>query len=1342
MKKSLVVGIAGLLTLSGIFTATAAPRPIRWARSINLPQVEHEKTFMAQDKRANFTFFSGVQDIRVEDGALTFTLAGPQATLGWGNYMGRQPVAEIADLWEERNDVVLDLTQSGAKSDWTLCYWVDGAKMNQGKTVSATFTGPAAMLRFPSMLTAPVPDGLELTVKGSKGDRFEIRSVTLVQQRSEGYVRKEFVLPEGKIWRAVAEVGAQPEYRWFGRNKIVQRLFINGKEVRRRGTRHLYDAAPVDIAPYLKPGRNCVGFRGYRVGPSGHWPFLFMQARIVMDSGQTVGIQTDAEWTYSPEARPGWNTVGFDDTGWGSDYRLGMTPQNDPSGLETCRVLVLKNPTRKDLFFRDDREVRLELHVPTPFSAGRPAVEAALSRTDPQGQSTPFKEAKITAFRKRGETLVYDIDMGRQPRGVYTISARLVDEGSIIDELPPEPLVVLRKLNQKQIEGRNYLEGLETELEDTIDFTDPADPHPWIEAVQAGRGQPARAVTEATVVTSNGLTYREAPWYFSYRFEFKHPGSFYLLEMEYPDDAYREVAVSISTKLEEMWSNSQSGVGYETGGKLYKTGTMQTLRWIHVADPGVHSIDVFTVLKDAAAAACKFRIFRIKGDLPAVAAGTGRLHGIHTERCYDTSGIGMNFGIGQHKTREQREAEKKAYTPLQRRVRYLRFLQDTTERYTQYLRFAGQNTILMGVYQYCEDNTPFQHPYEYDTAAIIPSMKTVLANTLDLNGLSFYAGVEWSQTRHVSLPTFANNAQVAKGAESYWMVDQDGRQRYGIHHSGTPPNWTHPAVPGLLKDVLSEVAEKFGHLDAFRGAHMFIVATPESGYYPPLLAKNKETPFAHTYDDATFGRFEKDTGLQLPIEKTDPKRFSKRASVVQTTSIRERFVTWRCEQFKDFMEAGLSGLRQERADAELLAVLGGDDKHFFKHWLESGRDYTDLLRDFAVDLELLNGVEGLGVGRWTISWRDNRAVQTPWYWLPKTDPRITSAYNTGHRRYVLARTSWHEGAIAAPGHTTRHRGAATLADSDWIMDWTRTRTLPQPSATHARETLIQGLIASDANALIYGFTDLNINVGREQEIREVMSIATHLPEDKFIPVLDTGFETNLAIRRLVKNDKTFLYIANPGYWHVRGELSLHTPGRVSALVSRRPLSLRERGEHVVLPVSLDPHGLVAFVSNSPDLKVVSYTTESIAPREQAHMDTIVARVQALIDDPRIRLALSLEDRQYMTDTLARVRAALAEGLYAQAWSLLTDVFFWSCWQDFLEKAAQGLAFLPPGTDKETEVKKNAAAERVLTAVRDFRPGGQWICELAHQSAPCRPQQHGQPQLVVFPRRALRLPQYG
>ena len=90
-----------------------------------------------------------------------------------------------------------------------------------------------------------------------------------------------------------------------------------------------------------------------------------------------------------------------------------------------------------------------------------------------------------------------------------------------------EPLIVLKKLKQNLIAGTSYLEGLELELEDTIDFTDPNDPHPSLEG-RVVEGEAVEEVATPRIVRKDGLTYREITGdrrgsYLSYRLEFRRP---------------------------------------------------------------------------------------------------------------------------------------------------------------------------------------------------------------------------------------------------------------------------------------------------------------------------------------------------------------------------------------------------------------------------------------------------------------------------------------------------------------------------------------------------------------------------------------------------------------------------------------------------------------------------------------------------------------------------------------------------------------------------------------------------------------------------------------------------
>lgn len=1237
-----------------------------------LPIQNREKVFSPLTNQANFTVFSNVNDVTVTaNGTLSFTLASANATLGWGNYQGVQAATNVQDLWEERNNVYLRVKQSGSNSTWVAQWWADGARMSSVALITNTLAegGAFSNLYFAFADMVPTPDGLELRISGSAGNQFEIEWLKVEQPRAEGYARKEFVLPTGVVWRAVATVGGAPDCLWYGVNSIKSVLYINGQEVKRRGARYIYGTAPVDITQYLQPGTNCVGFYGYRVGPAGYRPYLLFQSRIQMDSGQSVSLKSDTTWKTSPTNAAGWNQPGFDDSSWTNITSLfGSDP---PAKVYTNEYCVLKNPFGKDLFYTSDSDVRFEVWVPQGVQSTTPGLDYTFSSTDAEGQSTPVQQGTVTNYASTNNSLVYPINVGTRARGVYTLTCTLRDTNGVIEETPVEPVMVIRKLTPTEIQGTNWYEGLNVILEDTIDFTNPNDPHPWIEAQKPAAG-PWPAVTNASLVTTNGLTYREtAGYYFSYRFQFEQPGAFYLLELEYPDDADREFEVGIATKFEEMWSNDQSGVGVHTGAKWPKTHQMQTLRWIHVADTNVQSVDIVNIgvaqRPGVKAAAKSFKVYRIVGDLPAVMSGTNRLFGIHTERSYDTSGIGMNFGIGQHKTQQQLAQETNTYSTLQRNIRKLRFYQDTTERYTQYLKFCGQNTHIMGVYQYNDENTPFEHPYEMDTARIILSMKSVLANTLSANGISFYAGVEWSQSRSATWPIFANNAQVAKGADTVWMVDANGKQFNGFYGT-VVPNWIHPLVSNELAEVMEELTDKFGHLSGYKGVHGFIGPNQGSGYWVPAFGLNYDftDPFHFSYDDATFRRFEQETGVSLGISTNDPQRFAQRSSQIRSPTYRPTYVNWRCQKLQKFLQAELAGLRHQTNNLQFLSTLAIEEPAFFQYWLSQGQDYGELLKDFGIDLGLLSQIEGLSVGRWTISWRQAGSIpptQDPYLWLSKVDSRVTSAYTDETNRYVLARSSWNEGAFAAPGYESpghySTNYAAKTPSSDWIMDWTRTEALPQPGGYYCREALIQGLVASDANILISGFTDLGINVGNEQEIRDIMKVFTHLPPERFETVLGTGFESNLVIRKLVKNGVTWFYLVNPGYWPVAGSVTLTAASDLLDVVTGNPPPVEQRNGKVILPVTLTPYGMAAYKVNSASVTFDSLAVDTISEDELAHMASILARLESLLAS-----GVQVPNRWDLAALVERIRQALKEGNYGAAWSWLTQAETWLIYRDW------------------------------------------------------------------------------
>jgi len=1289
VTKPLLVTLAALCACSmardADVTYDPPGREYLFGRSLALPPTPREKVFTPDEGRANFTFFSGAADLTVQGGRLRFSLADGTAILGWGNYLGRRAPTQVQDMWQQTQTVALLTQQSAAETQWSVRLWRDGKDAGVGASVKAE-GDQEQEVRFKDLhCRGATPDGFELRIEGSKGEQVEIAWVKLIQPLHAGYCRAEFTLPEGRIWRAVANVGSANYRNWFSTDEMHSRLHINGREVPRRGALYLYHTEAVDISPYLKPGRNCVGLYGSRIF---YGPFIYFQARVIMDSGEVISVATDRTWKTHPKAAEGWDDVGYDDSGW-SPPTLGSAPAlsaRDCAGQLGIPAysgpVVLRNPTRRDLFYPADAPVRVDVHVPPGLITKDPVVFYELGLADEEGNCAAVTEGTVKPPARGGGALIFPLELGTLPGGVYALAASLKDgEGRPIEARVREPLVVLEPQKQPVVRGHEYTEGMDLELEDVVDFTDPADPHPSFEAASPAHMTQgvAAPVDQPTLVSGNGLSYREVSdpkrgSGFSYRIQFEHPGDFYYFELEYPDDAKRVIEVIIASKQENVWSNCQSGVGAETGGRFLLTDEMRTLRWLHVADPGPHSVDIVNAVEGWKAAAGRLRVYHVKGDLPRVEAGASRLYGIHTERCFPTSGLGVNFGTGEPEPPQRKKNRSAEDTPTKHILRDLVWMKRTCERYAQYLQFCGQNCHVMGCYQYNDYNTPFIKASPLADDARVPScMKTMLANVLQVNDIGFYAGLEFSQSLDVQ--TYANNAQVARGADTVYMVNKRGEQRY-CHRRGTMvPNWLEPRIKAACLATIRDIRDTFGHLSCFRGIFGPMGPSIRRGYWIPGYGSGEghDDPLDASYDDHTMELLSRETTIALPIDPTAPSRFAQRAALLRLPGLRPSFTQWRAAKVTDFFGQAARTLRKYREDLELVNVAAVEDSEFLRHLYESDETFAASMRQFAIDIPRLQSVAGLCLARETISWRqagDPFPSQDPYCWLPRTRPEFITPFAHPTKRSVFVRSSWDENLLWAPGQSLKEKDSINhLLDSDWIMRVSRIRALPQPGSYNSREAFVLALITDDPSLLVGGFTDLTINVGHEQLLRRVLSLYTRLPKAKFSPALDTGPFTDIAIRKLEGEDRSWFYIANPCPWPVKGTVTLRANGTLTDLATGSQAMAREDAADGVLPVSLEPFGLMAYTvaANRVDLK--SYTIEPLQGEHRNRLEAIPDRVAELLADPTARLSLSPQDRHDLAALVVDARACIQERRYAEAWRVISQPDFWALWQDYLEPAA-------------------------------------------------------------------------
>lgn len=1290
MKKAIVLLICVMASTCVAQTIKEDP-PFEETLFGSAMRIDSSKTlpreiFTAKEHQAGFTSFSGVTNIQIVAGKLIFTLASETAVLGWGNYEGKWPECRIKK-YPEIFSVNLIGRQSETSS-WTVAYKdpmlqnrkpIAGKAMKTGSVLMAfaylEATGRPSRYNPEVLLLAGAAStgSCEFKVKGKPGTVIEIDSVEIVTPLHNVFARHEFTLPQGKIWRALAEVSGTT--RSSSSTNYVQQVYVNGHLVELPAPQIYYiNAYTIDLAPYLKPGANLVAIN---IKQMEYIPDVFFQSRIVMESGEMIEVASGPGWHLASGEEAGWNKAGFDASSWNvvtqkttlarSQIRCAHN-SHDFFLPEHHGRLVVANPLSRDLFYSEKAPVLLDARLPSGMQKEAPQVAYAVGRSH-QGVVETVKEGVLTESRLEGNSLVYRADLGRLTGGVYVVAFALKDRlGKILETCPREPFVVVPTTPGRQVAGKSYEEDFDLELEDTIDFTDPKDPHPNFETCPV-----AGEIKTPVIVNKPGLCYREVSGWsrtagFSYRIEFKHPGSFYLMELEYPDDAKRIIEAMINSKRTGVWNNVQSSAGAETGGRHLPTGQMQKLQWLHVAEPGVHSVDLVNIRNYEKVAARGLKIYRVKGRLPELASGSNRTFGQYTENIKSFGGVGKVFGVGLIGPPDNSDDyQKELKLPLMAwHINHLEWWFDTFDRYMQYNKFCGRNLLLMGVYQYTADQTPFFRVPEYLTWRVNQCPRRMLAQFMDKNNMSFYASLE-CDTPPPPLRPDVSDAEMEAGVETQHMVNKEGKQREVY-------NWLHPDIKANYERLMDDLTAVFGDLPNYRGVHTALNPRGEIWTIPGFAscAKGKSckspdwgwNPLYSSYDDITFRLFEQETGVKTGIAFNDVNRFRKRAALIdENAALRDQFLAWRGKKMTAFFADMAGRLRARRNDLDLALltppIIEFEEGKFFECLMEQNVALEDYLKTAGINVESLDAVPGIFVGRWaTAHYRSDHciynATQDPYLWLGQTRPEYTALFNrySPDRRYVLLNADWDESYFYGPTGTQSSPFSRLVGDSDWIMTRQLVRCHSQFGGFNAREPIIQALIVSDPNMIGHGLSDLALPIGHEQELRSIVRIISHLPKELFEPVLNTALDTNLAIRRLKRGNETWFYVANPCQWPVKGSLTIATEGKLVSEPDGKELG---RGA-MTLPVDLEPFGLMAFRSDLADCQISAYRTKPLDKEWIGRIENVIGAIRTFIKDNSNQF--SDMKKSALEKQLQAIEADLAKGEYALAWSKLTAPEIW------------------------------------------------------------------------------------
>ncbi len=1307
--------VAGVLAAGALAAGEAQEAPFTigelFSRGQNFVLPEHQERFgpdhlgrtwdFTQPDRGNFTFLAGVEDLSAPNAdTLAFAVAEDGATLGWGNYAGKVPKTEQVKLWSG-SQVIFDLrVDAEGTFEWEARFWANGERDGPGRRDRNLREGAVeggdwqeVSILVPREL--PRRDGWDIHLSAPEGTEVQLRNLRIVRGIADGYFRKEFDLPEGKIWKAVVTVGNQAH------------LYINGQKVPCQNIitmrpnffgASMYWCEDLDITEYLRPGAtNCVGLYGWR---QGYAPYVMLQGSVILSNGERVLLDSDETWTWTPEAAGAWSEPGHDASAWQpmgtEDPRCGEPVQVRARWMlnykeTTARpvhdgYITLENPQDLLLYYREEAPVEVYVRAPNGLAAQEPVVEWTVrryARGVPLGTLSEVDSGTMEAFEYRGASLLYKVRPGRLDRGVYTLHTRLVAaDGTELDNRVPEPFVVTGRIAMDKTLGETYEAGMDLELEHEVDFTQP-DTYPWVECDGDDRPTdedgPATddslAVTEPSIVTAGDLTYRETRGAFGSQFAtlytFEHPGDFYLMVLEYPQDAQRWQGVYCAPRYWGLnHQYTKSGPSAYCGGRYPLSGEIETLKWVYRPDPGAHSLAVINLHNTEArvpAAASKLKIYHIQNGLPELHATDKheRWNGLLTERTVPRRFCKRLVPVYERDEEvpgtvaEVADRAEPGLDPVLYMCDSLAFFLDSSEAYARYMRFAGQNVHMMGCYQYSNRNTPFVPPPGDGSPRLVEGVRDVFARVLEANNIDFFASVEFCYNTRIR-----DRAREMGGMpdEGYWdtmfMVDAQGGEAellgglYGW-------NFNHPFVRSEMLAIPRVLAKKFAHLSNFRGINW----TPYFGgdWIPLYRVRDIPDPLGLDYSDATVAKFERETGWQLPISLSDPNRFEKRHALLTSEAMRERWVQWRAESLAGFFSKVADLTQGRRADLVCVADLYMNAIHE-QEWHQSGKTVNEFLRSWGWDVELFGEDKTIwlthtmkGVLNDVVNARrSGRGLDMSGHpqWFDTFDDQANRSVQVKHNWREMENYAW----ALPPREGWPRPFQATLA--------------PQPAGTFTREVWVRALIGLDPRLYFYGFSDATLFEGNEQPLREFNQVLRTLPAQTFAPVLETGFDTNLAIRELRRNGRLLFYVANPGTWPVAGTIDLEGAESVANLVTGEAADAEAIDGGLRVPVALDPLGVASFSVPTDQARITDWEAQAQESDGLGHLEAQVARARELLGTQSARTVLTLDDLAYMEQTVSGAEQALDEGRAAAALYATSSTKYWMLVNEYMEVGAK------------------------------------------------------------------------
>ncbi len=394
---------------------------------------------------------------------------------------------------------------------------------------------------------------------------------------------------------------------------------------------------------------------------------------------------------------------------------------------------------------------------------------------------------------------------------------------------------------------------------------------------------------------------------FSYRIRVPQSQVPYQLEVDFPDDARRSVAVIMTWVDDETGgflkaSSGYQGKSYETGGRFKLTNDMQTHSAVSWGDSKTLLVSFECQEPGTRAAAAKIRLKRFEDDrLPAIKLSS---QGTRDFYHWFEEAHNWRFLVGIAGIRDQQIV--KDMIGLDRWVRLVQY-------------YGGNGIQALGVaYQGAFWRTQLLDgfmPEPYDRCRL-------LALFCEKYGMKYMLEIFGNQSyfTNIKIPSLSENPLDVRPTSLNGVL-----KAAGAH---CDINALHTGVQDFYVDVAKELNRKLGDSPAFAGLTVRADVWQFHGDFTlPSIYWG--------YNDWIMSEFQRDTGIKVPGNMDDPKRFAKRFEFLTASPMRDRWINWRCERLLDYHKRFHD------------ALAGGRDDIVFGF---SGDFRTDAIYDLPKDI--------------------------------------------------------------------------------------------------------------------------------------------------------------------------------------------------------------------------------------------------------------------------------------------------------------------------------------------------------------------------------------------------------